>query len=212
MKIYIKIVTSVTAALLLSACGGSSSGTSSAINGKLVDAPVAGADYHCGAIQDKTKGDGSFECKTYPVIFSVGGVELGTIQQIPKDGNVTPQDLLGVARDTYNAEVENMGIFLQSLDDDGDIDKVITIDPHSVEELQRIHADIQKMTEDEIMQLLAQVQAVHIATRDEAIRHMHEHLDPLIHNNHNDNNNTGQSSALPVDPVNMPEHPAVDNL
>ena len=213
MKPYINTVVSLTAALLLSACGGDSSKTSSVtadVHGKLVDAPVAGADYHCGTIQGKTEADGSFECHTYPVTFSVGGVVLGTIYSVPADGYVTPQDLLGVPRDTYNTQVENMGIFLQSLDDDGDIHAAITIDLHCAERLEDIHADMHSMTEEQVMQLLDQAQAVNIATRDEAVRHMHEHLDPLIGDDHSENSNAGYSSDRNTDEDDMWIYPGIN--
>ena len=213
MKPYINTVVSLTAALLLSACGGGSSETSSVtadVHGKLVDAPVAGADYHCGAIQGKTEADGSFECHAYPVTFSVGGVILGTIYSVPADSHVTPQDLLGVPRDTYNTQVENMGIFLQSLDDDGDIHAAITIDLHCAERLEDIHADMHSMTEEQVMQLLDQAQAVNIATRDEAVKHMHGHLDSLIDGNYSENGNYGDDRDHDTDTDDIWGYPGIN--
>jgi len=116
------------AALILSACGSSSDDATSTVpttattitSGQLVDNYVANVDYICA---DGTTGvtdeNGSFSCTTLPVIFSIGGLQLGKIKIIAQDRQVFPQDLLDLNRtDINNSDVLAMAQFLQSSDDD----------------------------------------------------------------------------------------------
>lgn len=180
MKKYTTLAVTAASLLMLSACGGSSS-KSTTITGKLIDAPVAGVAYSCGDVHATTKADGSFECHSYPVSFHVGGVSLGTIGEVPSDGYVTPQDLLGLTRDNYGAKVQNMAMFIQSLDDDGDIQERITLDAHAAKRLKETHANMHTINYEQTIELLEKAGAVHIATRDEATRHLQEHLAHLSH-------------------------------
>ena len=128
MKRNITLATVTTLALFLNACGGGGSSPKSTIQGKFIDSPVYGAQYRCGKLDNKiTQQDGSFVCETLPVTFYVGGVKLGEVHTLAADGYVTPHDLVGVARNTYGQKVNNIALFLQSLDDDGNISNSISI-------------------------------------------------------------------------------------
>jgi len=119
-------ISALSAALLLSACGSSSASdttttsTVPATSGQLVDNYVENVDYICG---DGTTGvtdeNGSFNCTSLPVVFSLKGLKLGEMKTLPTDTQVFPQDLLGVARtDLNNSDVIAMAQFLQSCDED----------------------------------------------------------------------------------------------
>jgi len=127
----IVIYSSIALALMLSACGSSSdtTQTTTLTSGQLVDNYVQNMDYQCndGKIS-VTDRNGSFECTTLPVRFRLGELQLGEIAVIPDDGQVLPQDLVGVSRaDLNNSTVKAMAQFLQSLDDDANPDNGIYI-------------------------------------------------------------------------------------
>jgi len=179
MKRILTLATATTIALVLNACGGSSSNTTS-IKGKLVDSPVYGAQYRCGKVDNKiTQADGSFVCETLPVTFYVGGVKLGEVHTVPEDGYVTPQDLLGVPRNNYDTAVNNLALFLQSLDDDGDIGTVITIQQKHIDKLKDKQYDIHTMTHDQVVQLLTEINTARVVTREEAKVHLQRHIEAI---------------------------------
>lgn len=111
--------------LVLTGCGGGSGGgvpsapATPALTGYLVDAPVQGASYSCGASTGTTGVDGSFlHDPTATCTFKIGNVSLGTVNTVPSDGLVTPYELAGVSRtDAVNANAIAIAQFLQSLDD-----------------------------------------------------------------------------------------------
>ncbi len=162
-------------ALLFVGCGGGSS-SSDGISGKLVDAPVVGADYECGNTHGTTASDGSFSCPKAPVTFKVGGVTLGTIESVPEDGYVTPYELAHTARGNYSADAKKIAIFLQGLDDDGSYEDAIHIDKREKEHLAKVHKDIHSMSHDECLNLLGDAGAKHIPTDEEAKKHLDEHI------------------------------------
>ena len=182
MKRNITLVTvTVTAmAFFLNACGGSSSSTKSTIKGKFIDSPVYGAQYRCGKVDNKTtQADGSFVCETLPVTFYVGGVKLGELHTVPEDGYVTPQDLVGVPRNNYGTAVNNLALFLQSLDDDGDIDTIITIQKKHIDKLKDKQYDIHAMTYNQVVQLLTEINTARVVTREEAKVHLKTHIEAI---------------------------------
>ena len=124
---------------------------------------------------------------------------MGSILEVPSDGYVTPQDLLGVTRDTYNAQVQNLAVFIQSLDDDGDIQERITLNPQSVAKLKEVHADIHTLTHDQIIDLLGKAGVAYIATKEEATKHLQEHLAHLTtdgnHDSDHDNVHNGDHNG-----------------
>jgi hypothetical protein len=122
MKIFVKlpsIFLLLTVGLLVSCGGGGTSITSTTLKGYVVDSPVQGLSYTCGALIGTTGSDGSF---TYvpgsACTFKIGNVTVGEINSTPTDGIVTPHDLAGVSRaDSSNASAVVIAQFLQSLDD-----------------------------------------------------------------------------------------------
>jgi hypothetical protein len=117
----------------------SSSGTgigSSLKKAFLIDSAVGGADYYInGVYAGKTAADGSFNYSAGDTItFKIGNITLGTMSgnDIPADGKVMPQDIVGVDRNnTTDPVVVAMARILQTfVNEEG----TITI-PDNVEEI-----------------------------------------------------------------------------
>lgn len=176
----------VTIVLALNACSGGDTSASRVtdvgtptISGFLIDSPVDGAKYTCGNITSFTGKNGSFFCEQTPVQFYVGDVKLGEIQQLPRDTYVTPQDLENVPRDVFNDDVLKVAVFLQSLDNDGDIEESIMLDKNLIKKLDNKHTELQQMTHTELIELLDTVGALNIVDRNTALIHLHQHTDGL---------------------------------
>ncbi|GEM_PF-1151698 len=108
--------------------------------GYLIDAPVAGVNYECGDIKGVTDINGAFKCTKMPVTFKLGGMTIGSLSSFTEDGNVYPQDILGIARDDYdNEKLVKLARFLQSLDDDGNISTHINISQNLSQNYQSNH-------------------------------------------------------------------------
>lgn len=96
---FVGIAGAVSLALLLGACDGSSSSpaappASSALTGYYVDSTVTGLDYKTPTHSGKTAADGSFQYEDgETVTFSVGGLEIGSIQAAEK---ISPLDSVPV--------------------------------------------------------------------------------------------------------------------
>jgi hypothetical protein len=105
----------------LTSCGGSGgvSVTTTPVVGYVVDAPVQGLTYSCGALTGTTGSDGSFlHDSGAACTFKIGNVTVGAFNSAPTDGVVTPHDLAGVSRgDSLNPSAVAIAQFLQSLDD-----------------------------------------------------------------------------------------------
>jgi len=117
------ITTLLALAGLLVGCGSSGSSsknTKAGYKGVFVDSPVAGVSYSCGGAAGTTDANGVFGVCPFgsSVTLSIGNVELGTVP--PTSDNIfTPQDLVGVDRETTNNEKVNiMASLLLSLDSD----------------------------------------------------------------------------------------------
>jgi len=204
--------TAATMALILNACGGGGTGSTAAnatgtpaVSGILTDSPVKGAKYICGNVTSTTGTDGHFACDAMPVSFYVGNVKLGELQQLPDDGYVTPQDLAGVERDDYSDNVAKIAMFLQSLDDDGEIEAAITLDNALIEKLKDKHADLQHMSDTELVELLDQINVDTVVPKDEALEHLYTHMMnlPLSHNGegHTSPHNTHNDHHTPTVPA-----------
>jgi uncharacterized protein YkwD len=195
-KKYSVIVLSL---MLLNGCGGNSTPSTTntepqpkiSIEGKLVDSPVEGATYKCGNIIATTGPDGNFHCEQFPIEFYIGKVSLGSINYVNDNGYVTPQTLAGVKQNTYNNSVANIAQFLQSIDDDGDIEDTIKIDPNIINKLNNLNQtiDITTISTDNLENLLEELDTKEIVTTKEAIEHLHAHIiyyyDELEHESDN---------------------------
>lgn len=195
MKRMITFATVTTLALVLNACGGGSSSSGTTIQGKLVDSPVSGAQYRCGQVDSVTKADGTFACETLPVTFYVGGVTLGTVSRLHEDHYVTPQDLVGVPRDNYDTKVNNVAVFLQSLDDDGNIDTSIQIRKETRDRLKDKQNNVATMTYVQITELLTEVNAARVVTQEKARVHLQTQLQSVAATNATTAANTAATNA-----------------
>jgi para-nitrobenzyl esterase len=114
--------------LLVAACSGLSSNVSNApavFTGVFIDGPVAGIDYQTPTLAGTTDTAGSFKYKDgEKVTFSIGGVVLGSA--VGKSV-LTPLDIVDGAKDTSDQRVVNIGVFLQTLDQDGNPENGIVI-------------------------------------------------------------------------------------
>jgi len=125
------ISSSIIASLLLAGCGSSSS-TESLTTGYLVDSAVSNVDYDCisdGKYNKTTGLNGEFSCQNMSQVrFRLGELILGEVS-VNDDGYVLPQDLVGVDRENSlaNSDVISMAQFLQSLDNDANLDNGIQI-------------------------------------------------------------------------------------
>mgnify|MGYP000093608545 FL=1 len=130
-----------TAALvsILFACSGGDSGSSATSTGKFADASsVAGIQYQTASQSGLTGDGGEFNYKAgESVTFSVGDVVIG---QAPAAANVNTFDLVGIApplsalgipNNTPSSllfqQVANISVFLQTVDEDGDVTNGIQI-------------------------------------------------------------------------------------
>lgn len=93
--------------------------------GVFVDSVVEGVTYQTPTLSGSTNSKGQFNYyQNETVTFSVGGVALGSSLG---RGIVTPVNLVSGATDVTNQAVTNICIFLQTLDEDGDLNNGIKI-------------------------------------------------------------------------------------
>ena len=139
------IFLAIFAVLVLSSCSsggdddtGSSRGPveSSGIEGTLLDAPISGVTYNCDGIDYVTDSEGKFECQSFPIVFSVGPIEIGKITALGVDLFVLPQDLLQIARNNLSDEdLLALVVLLQSLDSDNDLSNGIQISQTDIDKM-----------------------------------------------------------------------------
>lgn len=116
------VLTCIAVGLLwLNGCGG----TSDPLTGTFVDSPVAGLNYQTPTITGTTDAEGRFKYfEGETVTFSIGGLKLGSAVS---GSVVTPISLVSGAVDVTNQTVTNLCVFLQTLDEDGDLNNGIKI-------------------------------------------------------------------------------------
>jgi len=173
------LMLSLAAALMLSACGGGTDSGDRSVQGTVVDAPVGGIEYRCGTIRELTLSDGSFRCEKLPVEFRVGGIRVGTLEALPEDAVVTPQDLAGVPRTVVTENVTKTALFLQSLDDDGAIEEGISIPEEMRQRLAEYDLSLETLPLDRIQEILEESEAPEIVTPEEAIEHLSQQMQQL---------------------------------
>lgn len=126
-------------AIALSGCGsgGGSGGGTPTVTGVLADGAIGNASYECGTTTGFTNVDGEFTCPLGSAVdFYYGNIKLGGVDKLPDDKIVLIQDVLDVNRsDVSHPEVTRMAVFLQSLDNDGDHNNGIYLDPKMIETL-----------------------------------------------------------------------------
>lgn len=98
------------------------------ITGKFIDSIVIGLNYTCDGVNLLTNREGEFSCQNSPIIFSVGELILGELDEFTEDNKVYPQDILALERSDFTDEnLIKLTRFIQSLDDDGNISISINI-------------------------------------------------------------------------------------
>lgn len=111
---------------LLIGCGGSSSTNSS--TGTFIDDVVSGLKYvndSDTSVERFTDSNGKFDYEGGLVEFYIGNIKIGELTQLPSDGNVFIQDILGLDRtNTTDSKLLKIASFLQSLDSDSLTDEI----------------------------------------------------------------------------------------
>lgn len=125
MSKYQKIIALTGVIALAVACGGGGDAESSSSTGVFQDREVEGVSYSAESFSGTTDAGGNFQYKSGETItFSVGGVILGSRAGASV---ITPVELVSGATSSSNASVQNILVFLQSLDEDGDPENGIEI-------------------------------------------------------------------------------------
>jgi len=180
----------IAAAMMLSGCGGDNTAEKLS-TGYLVDSAVMNADYDCVADGefDKTTGaKGEFQCRNMnQVRFRIGKLTIGEISQLPKDGYVFPQDLVGA--DLRDPKVLALAQFLQSLDGDNNITNGIQVPDTIKEKLAEGN-----FTQEDLKIYLEVIPSEKHRTQTEAWEHLHETVQNLRGNRGSASGN-GQNSG-----------------
>ena len=130
IKTYIRTLLSLLAIITLTACGGGSSGSpdnGQAVEqqGQFIDSVVNGLRFETASTSGLTDGQGQFSYRTGETIrFFVGDIFIG---EAIGQAIITPVELVVGARDETNFQVQNIVMFLQTLDDDANQSNGITI-------------------------------------------------------------------------------------
>ncbi|MBN1663431.1 MAG: carboxylesterase family protein [Deltaproteobacteria bacterium] len=104
-----------------------SSGGADLQTGVFLDSPVAGLSYSTPNASGTTDAAGKFTYYPYETVtFSVGGLTLGSATG---KATITPLDIVSGATGAADQRVANRLVFLQSLDQDGDLNNGIQITP-----------------------------------------------------------------------------------
>ncbi|MBN2824125.1 MAG: hypothetical protein JXQ76_02290 [Campylobacterales bacterium] len=173
-------------ALLMSACSGGGGGTSVEQEPLktlyFIDAPVNGIDYKCGNREAKTQTvtvegvekHGVAMCRKGSVTFSIGNLIIGTLESYHDHQKIYLADFVDVSNGlTNNNELIKLGMLIQSLDDDGDIDNKIDIDT-------RVTLNIQSLDSFSVQSLQEYIGSLHKTPKDAqaVIEHIIQHIDP----------------------------------
>lgn len=161
--------------LTLAACSGSGKAPTTQ-TGQLVDAAVQGANYKAtpSGLSGVTDANGNYSYQTGDkVVFSFGNI---VFPEVDATGTVTPLTLAGTT-DINNQIVVNIARFLQSLDDNGNPDDGIVIDPAKVAGIAQL--DFTKDTDNFEIAFKAAFPTDSLVTITDAVTHLQEELDAL---------------------------------
>ncbi|MEX0827704.1 MAG: type I secretion C-terminal target domain-containing protein, partial [Haliea sp.] len=142
----------------------------------LVDGIVEGVAYSTSSgIEGFTSEDGSFFYRPGDTVtFSIGSVVIGTVdaEAAVADGKVFLQEIAGVGLENLNDEyVENMAVFLQSLDSDGDAYNGIVITDAVHEAFSDESFDLASISEGDLRDTLLE-NGYQPVSEDEAMQHV----------------------------------------
>ncbi len=184
----------------------SSNGQETTVTATLVDGIVAGVAYLTSSgLSGMTDDNGSFEYREGDsVTFLVGNVVVGTASADDlANGQVFLQDLANVDRSDLNNEyVENMAVFLQSLDADGNPANGISISAATHAALADTSLNLQTATEAELKALIEQLGEAYVS-EEEAMEHVREMLEQYAGITEFDEHvdDSIQSATLATEPV-----------
>ena len=146
---------------------------------KVIDSAVDGLEYQCAGDVQFTKSDGSMECYHTPIGFKVGGVIIGSIDKIPADGIVLPQDILNLKRsDIDNDDVKKLTILLQSIDEDANPENGIKITKENTDKLD-VFIDLKKIDLETFKELLGNLLEKNITDETQALKHLQKSMKQL---------------------------------
>jgi len=121
---------------------------------KVIDSAVEGLEYQCAGMVEYTSKDGTLSCRHMPLAFKIGEIKLGIIYDMPADGIILPQDIVGVSRDNIkNEDVIKITVLLQSLDEDKNASNGIKISKETREKLSEF-IDLQKTSLEDLKDLV----------------------------------------------------------
>jgi hypothetical protein len=150
-------------------------------NGTLVDGIVEGLAYTTSSgITGLTDDTGAFSYReTDTVTFMVGDVIVGTADADDlARGQVFLQDLADVSRSDLNDEyVENMAVFLQSLDEDGNADNGISISASDHAAFEGVSLNLKTASEAEVKAAIEAAAGQNYVNEEEAMAHVQRMLE-----------------------------------
>ena len=156
-----------------------STGTTGLSFTTLVDGIVEGVEYiSSSGITGLTTKEGYFNYLFGDeVSFSIGNVSLGSVSSEDlASGNTFLQDIADVERTNLNDEyVENMAVFLQSLDENNDASDGITITEETRDLLSNVDLDLRTATEEDVKDVIDEVGGTYI-NESQAMMHVQEML------------------------------------
>jgi len=140
---------------------------------KVIDSAVKGLEVQCAGMVHYTAADGSISCLHLPLAFKLGEIKLGMLYDIPKDGIILPQDIVGAQRDNLtNKNVIKLLVLLQSLDADHNPENGITINKTTRDKLNTF-IDLKKISLVDLKDLVdAQLGETKFKDKKTAIRHL----------------------------------------
>jgi hypothetical protein len=125
----------------------------------------------CGDEEYKSDKNGEFACTKAPMKFYLGELLLGTLNYIPVDRTIYPQDIVGVARGaTAHPVVTKISMLLESLDKDSVLENGISITSESIEKLNSYssqYSSIESIDLDDLLSILKEI-APRVITAQEA--------------------------------------------
>ncbi|MBN7795690.1 retention module-containing protein [Parahaliea mediterranea] len=149
-------------------------------NGAVIDGVVAGMRYETtSGLSGVTDQDGRFNYAAGDLItLSVGSVVVGTFsaEALADDGKVFLQEIAGTGLEDLNHHyVENMAVFLQSLDSDADPYNGITVSEQAHQALAGTRIDLASASGTELQQTLAEAGFTPVSEAD-AMQHVRDML------------------------------------
>jgi hypothetical protein len=194
MRKFLSILVFMTLALILAACGGGSSGSSSTATNvstaTFIDSGVVGLDFDTPTQSGKTDSNGNFIYQEgESVTFHLGNLYLGSAK--PQNGKITPLDIIGTT-DMNHPKVVRILQTLQSLDSDNNTSNGITIDPIIAETLKtqtRVDLSSNSTTDAHVIGLIGAFKV----TATDAVAHFTQHV--------NDPSNNTQTYTPPTTPT-----------